>query len=118
MSWFDDKEKRGYIGSWVYIILVFTIIAFLSFQEVPSTNKDLITTIIGMLVASLGIVVYTLIGKDENEVQVLKAEKEILIQKNSELSERVDHLEEMFMKLQTQVIDKLSIVTQQEDFDS
>lgn len=115
MDWFNDKEKRGYVGSWAYILLVFTIIGFLSFQEVPSANKDLITTIIGMLVASLGIVVYTLIGKDENEVRILKSEKEILLQQNRELSKRVDHLQDMFMELQTQVIEKLSLITKIEE---
>lgn len=111
MSWINDKEVRGYIGSWVYILLVFSIITFLSFQEVPQANKDLITTIIGMLVASLGIVVYTLIGKDEDEVKILKSEKSLLIEKNNALVERVDHLEQILMKLQSQVIDKLSEIS-------
>lgn len=110
MSWLNDKEKRGYIGSWAYIILVFVIISFLGFNEVPETNKDLITTIIGMLVASLGIVVFTLIGKDENEVQQLKESNKILIEENRQLKERVNQMETMMIKLQSEVIDKLSLI--------
>lgn len=114
MSWINNKELRGYVGSWAYIILVFAIIAFLGFNEVPETNKDLITTIIGMLVASLGIVVYTLIGKDENEVQKLKESNEVLKSQNEQLKERVNHLETMFMDLQEKVINKLSQITDEQ----
>lgn len=110
MSWFNDKEKRGYIGSWAYIILVFIIITFLGFNEVPQNNKDLITTIIGMLVASLGLVVYVLIGKDENEVVELRKQNKQLLEQNEQLTERVKDLEGMFRSLQSQVIEKLSLI--------
>lgn len=115
MSWFNDKEKRGYVGSWIYIILVFLIISFLSFQEVPSENKDIITTIIGMLVASLGIVVYTLIGKDENEIQKLKEQNEILKAQNKNLQDEVKNLKNMFMELQKSVINKLSEISNNDE---
>ena len=88
MSWINDKELRGYIGSWAYILLVFAIVGFLSFKEVPTANKDLITTIIGMLVASLTIVVYTLLGKDEDEVKQLKASNENFKTQNEELKKK------------------------------
>ena len=110
MSWFDDKAKRGYVGSWAYIILVFVVIGFFSINEVPASNKDLITAIVGMLVSSLGVVVFTLIGKDPEELEQIKSEKEILIEQNKSMSIRINHLESMFMDLQTQVIDKLSII--------
>lgn len=112
MSWLQSKELRGYIGSWVYILLVFAVIATLSFNEVPAVNKDLITAIIGMLVASLTVVVYTLIGKDDNEVEKLKLHNQSLRKKNEELHKRINHLESMFMELQEKVINKLSILNE------
>ena len=114
MSWIKDKELRGYIGSWVFIVLVFSIITFLSFKEVPAANKDIVTTIIGMLVASLGVVVYTLIGKDESEVLELKKSNEILKEQNEQLKKRINHLENMFMDLQEKVISKLSIISEKQ----
>lgn len=108
MSWINDKEKRGYIGSWAYIVIVFIIIGFLGFNEVPETNKDLITTIIGMLVASLGIVVYTLIGKDEDEVKELKQENKELRAIVEKQQTEIDSLKELLHKLQERVVDKIS----------
>lgn len=114
MKWFNDKELRGYVGSWVYVILVFFIVAFLSFEEVPKENKDIITTIIGMLVTSLAVVVYTLIGKDEDEVKQLKESNKVLVEQNNQLKERVNHIETMFIHLQEKVIDELSIISSKE----
>ena len=115
MSWFNDKEKRGYVGAWAYILLVFIVIGFFAINEVPPSNKDLITAIVGMLVSSLGVVVFTLIGKDPEELEQIKKEKEILEEKNKSLTQRIDHLEFMFMELQKQVIDKLSLISQKNE---
>ena len=111
-EWFSSKDKRGYVGAWAYILLVFTIIGFLAFKEIPQSNKDLVTAIVGMLVTSLGVVVYTLIGKDDSEVEDLKKENEILKSENDNLRERVNHLEIMFMDLQQKVISNLSVLTE------
>lgn len=111
-EWFNSKDKRGYIGAWAFVLLVFTIIGFLAFKEIPKSNKDLITAIVGMLVTSLGVVVYTLIGKDESEVEELKKENSVLKSENNNLRERVNHLEIMFMDLQQKVISNLSLLSE------
>jgi len=105
-----EKELRGFIGSVLVFIAIMGLLAILFFIEVPSSNNDIVKVIIGMLVASLSMIMYTIAGKNPEEVNILKIENESLKQKNKQLTERVDHLEKMFMDLQEKVIEKLSII--------
>lgn len=143
MKWIQDKELRSYVGSWFYIGLVFTIIAFLSYKEVPHDNNDIIKTIIGMLIGSLTIVVYTLIGKDPEEVKQAeekaeRLEQHLLIeqekykdslnkvrenaeirvdmykQETAQIRQELAEVKKMFMDLQKNVIDKLSMLKENE----
>ena len=111
MKWILDKQLRSYLGSWVYTILIFIVIGFLAYKEIPPVNKDLITTIIGMLVASLTVVVYTLIGKDPEAEAILKAENLSLKNQTAQMIERVNHLEKMLMALQQMIIQDLSVTS-------
>lgn len=87
------------------------LLVFLAFIEIPSSNNDTFKLIIGMITGSLSVVMYTIVGKDTGEVESLKLENNSLREKNQALSERVDHLEEMFLQLQSQIIDRLSELT-------
>ena len=111
MKWILDKQLRSYLGSWVYTILIFIVIGFLAYKEIPPVNKDLITTIIGMLVASLTVVVYTLIGKDPEAEAIIKAENLSLKNQTAQMIERVNHLEKMLMALQQMIIQDLSVTS-------
>ena len=43
-----------------------------TFFEIPETNNDIFKVIVGMLVGSLSVVIYTFIGKNPEEVEMLK----------------------------------------------
>lgn len=106
------KDTRNFIGSMVIFSLMVGLLIFLAFVEIPSSNNDTFKLIIGMITGSLSVVMYTIVGKDTGEVEALKSENTSLKEKNEALTERVDHLEEMFLTLQSQIIGRLSELTQ------
>ena len=75
---FKDKEMRGYIGAATVFLLVMGLLLFLAFFEIPATNNDIFKVIVGMLVGSLTVVIYTFIGKNPEEVESLKAKNDAL----------------------------------------
>ena len=106
---FKDKEMRGYIGAATVFLLVMGLLLFLAFFEIPETNNDIFKVIVGMLVGSLSVVIYTFIGKNPEEVESLKARNEALEDKVSAMVIEKDKLEKLLRDVQTEVIDKLSI---------
>ena len=66
------KELRHYGGAIGIFIFVIGILVFLSYNEIPSVNKDVIVSIIGMIVGSLSVVIMTVIGRNPDEVNELK----------------------------------------------
>lgn len=107
-----NKEIRGFIGSGIVFLSIMCLLGVLFIVEVPETNNDIVKVIIGMLVSSLAMILYTIAGKDINEVDILKRENIALIEQNKQLSERINHLEKMFMELQDRVINKLSLIVE------
>ena len=107
-----DKELRGYIGAGVIFFLVMGLLLFLAFYEIPDTNNDIFKVIVGMLVGSLTVVIYTFIGKSPEEVSELKAKSQSLEIKVKQLVEEKDNIENMLRSLQSDVINKLSVTGQ------
>ena len=104
-----DKELRGYLGAATVFLLVMGLLLFLAFFEIPDTNNDIFKVIVGMLVGSLSVVIYTFIGKNPEEVEALKAKNEALEDKVSAMVVEKDKLEALLRDLQNEVIEKLSI---------
>ena len=106
---FKDKELRGYVGAATVFLLVMGLLLFLAFFEIPDTNNDIFKVIVGMLVGSLSVVIYTFIGKNPEEVEALKAKNDALEDKVSAMVIEKDKLEALLRDLQNEVIEKLSI---------
>jgi ABC-type enterochelin transport system permease subunit len=104
-----DKELRGYLGAATVFLLVMGLLLFLAFFEIPDTNNDIFKVIVGMLVGSLSVVIYTFIGKNPEEVEALKAKNDALEDKVSAMVVEKDKLEALLRDLQNEVIEKLSI---------
>ena len=113
---FKDKEMRGYIGAATVFLLVMGLLLFLAFFEIPATNNDIFKVIVGMLVGSLTVVIYTFIGKNPEEVESLKAKNDALEDKVNAMVVEKDKLEKLLRDLQTEVIDKLSITGEKFEF--
>ena len=107
-----DKELRGYIGAGVIFFLVMGLLLFLAFYEIPETNNDIFKVIVGMLVGSLSVVIYTFIGKNPEEVADLQAKSQGLETKVKQLVEEKDNIEALLRNLQSDVIEKLSVTGQ------
>lgn len=109
----ENKDLRHYIGAAGIFMLIITLLVFLSFVEVPPVNKDLFVAIVGTLVSSLGIVVYTIIGQQPDEVNKLTKKNEALSTLTAQMEKRNDQLEEMIIKIQKDIIHKLTDLKQE-----
>ena len=104
----DQKDLRHYLGASGIFILIVMLLLFLAFIEIPPVNKDLFVAIVGTLVSSLGMVVYTIIGQQPDEVNTLQKKNESLSSVNNQMESRNDQLEQMIIEMQKEVIEKLT----------
>jgi ABC-type enterochelin transport system permease subunit len=104
------KELRHYVGAIGIFLLVIGILMFLSFNEIPNMNKDVVVSIIGMIVGSLSVVIMTVIGRNPDEVNELKKQNEGLTSKVDHLVSQKDELEKMLITIQTNIIDQLTLL--------
>ena len=66
------REVRHYVGAVGVFLLVILLLLFLSFHQIPQDNKDIFVSITGMIVGSLSVVIYAVIGRNPDEVQELQ----------------------------------------------
>tara|TARA_B100000212_G_scaffold261468_1_gene201352 strand:- start:14654 stop:15055 length:402 start_codon:yes stop_codon:yes gene_type:complete len=104
------KELRHYLGAAGVFILVIGLLLFLAYNDIPQSNKDIFVSIIGMIVGSLSVVIYTIIGKNPDEVNSLQKKVESLQALADTMEKRNDQLEAMIIELQRSIIEKLSVV--------
>ena len=104
------KEIRHYVGAIGIFLFVVGILVFLSYNEIPNMNKDVVVSIIGMIVGSLSVVIMTVIGRNPDEVNELKKSNESLSTKVEHLVNQKDELEKMVIKIQTNMIDQLTLL--------
>ena len=102
------KDLRHYLGALGIFLLIICLLLFLSFVEIPPVNKDLFVAIVGTLVSSLGMVVYTIVGQQPDEVNQLQKKNESLSSVDDQMETRNDQLEQMIIEMQKEMIDKLT----------
>ena len=110
MSQKAKNDLRHYAGAAGIFILNIFLLLFLSFNEVPPVNKDIFVTVTGMVVGSLSVVIYTIIGRNPDEVDALTKKVDSLQTANDHLVKQKDELEKMVITLQENMIDKISIL--------
>lgn len=99
------KEIRHYVGSLFIFLLIMAIIFILMKYPVLETNKEVVMMLIGTLSASIGLVISTITGSKPDDINALKTEIE---KKNDQIEGLVaakDHLEEMIINLQKQILE-------------
>lgn len=104
-----QKEIRHYAGAAGIFIIVVGLLLFLSFNQIPTENKDLFVSIVGVISGSLSVILFTIIGRNPTEVQDLKNLNEKLEGQVSQLIQQKDELEGMLIEMQKEIVDKLSI---------
>ena len=110
MSQKAKNDLRHYAGAAGIFILIIFLLLFLSFNEVPPVNKDIFVTVTGMVVGSLSVVIYTIIGRNPDEVNSLTKKVDSLQTSNDLLVKQKDELEKMVITLQENMIDKISVL--------
>ena len=110
MSQKAKNDLRHYAGAAGIFILIIFLLLFISFNEVPPVNKDIFVTVTGMVVGSLSVVIYTIIGRNPDEVDSLTKKVDSLQTANDHLVKQKDELEKMVITLQENMIDKISVL--------
>lgn len=94
------KEHRKHFTAAAFVLLILCLLAFLTYVNIPSTNKDLIVSIVSMIVGGLGMALSTLFGKDDEQ---LKALQEKLVAIQQENTAKVAALEQENSRLKGQL---------------
>lgn len=105
-----SKDIRHYVGAVGVFLLVIGLLLFLSVHQIPKDNKDIFVSIVGMIVGSLSVVIYAVIGKNPDEVTQLQKKNESLQSLCDQMEKRNDQLEAMIIKIQEDIIDKLTLL--------
>jgi len=112
----NDKAKRGWWASVVFIILICVLIYFLSTTKIVEENRDILVGIIGMLTGSISSMLAIASGRDPSEIGELKdklasanADREALIARLRDAQIQMQLLREQVFELQNAMIEKLSI---------
>ena len=105
-----SKDIRHYVGAVGVFLLVIGLLLFLSVHQIPKDNKDIFVSIVGMIVGSLSVVIYAVIGKNPDEFTQLQKKNESLQSLCDQMEKRNDQLEAMIIKIQEDIIDKLTLL--------
>lgn len=112
----SDKAVRSWLASLIFLSLVVGLIFFLTFMQIPDKNKDIVTSIIGMLIGSISMAISIFVGRDPDDVAALKGEIEKLHDDRNTLIARLrdaqvdkDILRRQLEGLQALVIERLSL---------
>jgi len=103
------KDLIHYSGAAGIFILVVLLLLYLANNSIPAENKDIFVSIIGMIVGSLSVVIYAIIGKNPEEVSALQSKVESQQKHIDMLVQQKDAYEAQIIALQNDIIDKLSL---------
>jgi xanthosine utilization system XapX-like protein len=98
------KDIVHYSGAAGIFILVIFLLLYLANNTIPSENKDIIVSIVGMIVGSLSVVIYAIIGRNPDEVADLKSKVEGQQKHIDQLVEQKDAYESQMINLQKEII--------------
>jgi ABC-type antimicrobial peptide transport system permease subunit len=99
------REIRHYSGALVIFFFIIGIIVTLIQYPVLDSNKEIVMTLIGMLAASLAMVVSTITGSKPDDVNDLKTQIEKKDNQIDLLVKQKDEYESMIIKLQREIIE-------------
>jgi hypothetical protein len=101
------KDIRHYSGALVVFFLIVGILGYLTKYSIPDENAQIINTLIGMIAASLTMIISTITGRNPDDVEAYKKKISNLETKIDLLVSQKDSLEAMVIKLQDDTIDRL-----------
>mgnify|MGYP001457906115 FL=1 len=111
-----EKARRGWWASVVFMLLIVSLIVFLTYVKIVDENRDVLIGIIGMLTGSISSMLAIASGRDPSEVEELKdklasanADRQALISRLRDSQIQIQLRTEQICELQEAVIEKLSM---------
>lgn len=99
------REIRHFSGSLVVFFLVVAILFYLTKYTIPQQNSQIVNTLIGMIAASVAMVISSITGQKPDELNMLKATLEKKENQIDFLVKEKDRLEGMIIDLQKQILE-------------
>lgn len=111
-----EKARRGWWASVVFMLLIVSLIVFLTYVKIVDENRDVLIGIIGMLTGSISSMLAIASGRDPSELEEIKdklasanADRQALISRLRDSQIQIQLRTEQICELQEAVIEKLSI---------
>ena len=104
------KDIRHFAGSLLVFFLVIVILFYLTRYQIPTENSQIVNTLIGMIAASIAMVISSITGRNPDDLEAAKKEIGALKMKVDTLVDQKDQLEGMLIKVQDDMIDRLLLV--------
>jgi heme A synthase len=101
------KDIRHYVGSLIVFFLVIIILYYLTKYTIPEQNSQIVNTLIGMIAASIAMVIASITGRNPDDLEAAKKKISNLEMKIEMLVQAKDTLENMLIKIQDDTIDRL-----------
>ena len=111
------KDIRHFSGSLLVFFLVVLILLYLSKYQIPEENAQIVNTLIGMIAASIAMVIASITGRNGDELDSAKKKISNLETKIDMLVQAKDTLEDMLIKVQDDTIDRL-LISKSIDYDT
>ena len=103
----NKRDLIHYFGAAGIFLMVILLLLYLANNSIPSDNKDIFVSITGMIVGSLSVVIYALIGRNPEEVASLQSKVESQSKHIEMLVQQKDDIEEMLIDLQNNLIENI-----------
>lgn len=98
------KDILHYSGAAGIFLMVILLLLYLANNSIPADNKDIFVSITGMIVGSLSVVIYALIGRNPEEVANLESKVSSQSKHIEMLVQQKDDIEGMLIELQNNLI--------------
>ena len=105
-----SRDLIHYCGAAGIFLMVVLLLLYLANNSIPADNKDIFVSITGMIVGSLSVVIYAIIGRNPEEVSQLQSKVESQSKHIEMLVEQKDEMEKMLIDLQNNLIDNMTIM--------
>ena len=101
------KEILHFSGSLLVFSLIILIMYYFTQYQIPEDNRDPILTLVGMIAASLSMIIGSITGSKPSELSEAKKQISSLQMKIDMLVESKDALENLVIKVQEDIITNL-----------
>ena len=104
------RDLIHYCGAAGIFLMVVLLLLYLANNSIPADNKDIFVSITGMIVGSLSVVIYAIIGRNPEEVSQLQSKVESQSKHIEMLVKQKDEMERMLIDIQNNLIDNMTIM--------